>query len=57
MTAAGVVTISGQALASIAATLPEGREANRRADGGGGYSVRLPRAMLDRLKSLGGPGP
>jgi hypothetical protein len=36
--------------------LPEGREAGRRPDGKGGHSVTLPRAMLDRLKSLRGPG-
>ena len=56
MTAAGVVTISGQALASIAATLHHGREADRRADGRTGYSVRLPCAMLVGLKSPGSPG-
>jgi hypothetical protein len=35
VTAAGVVTISAQALAGIAATLPEDREADLRADSTG----------------------
>jgi len=49
------ISISAEALCAIAAPLPEGREADRRPDGKGGYSVTLPRAMLDRLKSLRGP--
>ena len=50
------ISISAEALAAVAATLPQGREADRRPDGKGGYSVTLPRAMLDRLKSLRAPG-
>jgi hypothetical protein len=50
------ISISAEALSAIAATLPEGREADRRPDGKCGYSVTLPRAMLNRLKSLRGPG-
>jgi hypothetical protein len=41
--------ITAEALAAIAATLPEGGEADRRPDGKGLYSVTLPRAMHDRL--------
>ena len=50
------ISISAEALSAIAATLPEGREADRRPDGKCGYSVTLPCAMLNRLKSLRGPG-
>ena len=35
---------------------PDGREAERRSDGKGGYFVTLPHAVVDRLKALRGPG-
>jgi hypothetical protein len=56
--AASVVTISvsAEVLAAIEATSPDGREADRRPDGRGGYLIRLPRGVLDRLRSLCGPG-
>jgi hypothetical protein len=49
------ISISAEAVGAIAATLPDGPEADRRPDGKGGYSVTLPCAMLDRLKSLRAP--
>jgi len=36
--------------------LPEGREAERRPDGKGGYFITLPHGVIDRLKALRGPG-
>jgi hypothetical protein len=53
-----VVTISvtAEALAAIAATLPAGRAADARPDGKGGYLFVLPHALLDRLKAMRGPG-
>jgi hypothetical protein len=53
-----VVTLSiwPAAFAAIEATVSDGSEAKARTDGKGGYLVTLPRAMLDRLKSLRGPG-
>jgi hypothetical protein len=47
------ISISAEALAAIEATLPDGREADRRPDGKGGYLVTLPRGVLDRLKARG----
>jgi hypothetical protein len=38
--AAGAVTISGEALAAVAPTLPRWRGVYRRPDGKGGYFVR-----------------
>jgi hypothetical protein len=54
----GVLTISitAEALAAIAATLPENREADRRPDGKGAYFVTLPRDVLDKLNYPRGPG-
>jgi hypothetical protein len=40
----------------IAATLPDGREAERHPDGKGAYFVTLPRDVLDKLNYLRGPG-
>jgi hypothetical protein len=50
------ISITAEALAAIAATLPEGREAERRPDGKGAYFVTLPRGVLDRLKAMRAPG-
>ena len=50
------ISISAEALDAIEATLPDGREADRRSDGKGGYFVTLPHAAVDRLKALRGPG-
>ena len=50
------ISISAEALAAIEATLPEGREAERRPDGKGGYSTTLPPAMLDPIKEPARPG-
>ena len=54
----GVVTISisAEALAAIAATLANDREAERRPDGKGAYFVTLPRDVLDKLNYLRAPG-
>jgi hypothetical protein len=41
---------------SIEATLPEGREAEPRPDGKGGYFITLPRDVLNKLNDLRGPG-
>jgi hypothetical protein len=56
--AASVVTISitAEALAAIEATLADGRAADRRPDGKGGYFATLPHGVLDRLKALRAPG-
>jgi hypothetical protein len=48
--------IHAEALAAIEATLPDGREADRRPDGKGGYLVTLPHDVLDRLRAMRGPG-
>ena len=50
------ISISAEARAAIAATLPDGREAERRPDGKGAYFVTLPRDVLDKLNYLRGPG-
>ena len=50
------ISISAKALAAIAATLPVGREADRRPDGKGAYFVTLPRDVLDKLNYLRAPG-
>jgi hypothetical protein len=54
----GVVTISisAEALAAIAATLADDREAEHRPDGKGAYFITLPRDVLDKLNYLRGPG-
>jgi hypothetical protein len=44
------------AVAAIAATLPDGSEAESRPDDKGGYLVTLPRGVLDRLKAMRGRG-
>ena len=46
------ISISAEALAAIAATLPDGREAERRPDGKGGYFITLPHGVVDRLSHL-----
>lgn len=46
------ISISAEALAAIAATLPDGREAERRPDGRGGYFITLPHGVVDRLGYL-----
>jgi hypothetical protein len=50
------ISITAEALAAIAATLPEGREAERRPDGKGGYFITLPHTVVDRLNYLREPG-
>jgi hypothetical protein len=50
------ISISAEALSAIEATLPDGREADRRPDGKGGYFVTLPRNVLNKLNYLRGPG-
>jgi hypothetical protein len=50
------ISISAEALAAIEATLPEGREAERRPDGKDGYFITLPHNVLDRLKATRSPG-
>jgi hypothetical protein len=54
----GVVTISisAEAIAAIEATLPEGREAERRPNGRGGYFITLPHDVLNKLNYVRGPG-
>ena len=52
----GTISISAEALAAVAATLPEGREAERRPDGKGGYFIALPYGVVDRLNYLREPG-
>ena len=53
----GVLTISitAEALAAIVETLPDGREADRRPNGKGGYFITLPH-VVDRLDYLREPG-
>jgi hypothetical protein len=46
------ISISAEALAAIEATLPEGREADRRPDGKGGYFITLSHGVVDRLNYL-----
>jgi hypothetical protein len=50
------ISITAEALAAIEATLPDGREAERRPDGKGGYFITLPHGVVDRLKAMRGPG-
>jgi hypothetical protein len=50
------ISITAEAIAAIAATLPETREADARPNGKGGYLVALLHAALDRLKAMRGPG-
>jgi hypothetical protein len=50
------ISISAEALSAIEATLPDGREADRRPDGKGGYFVTLPHNVLNKLNYLRGPG-
>ena len=47
------ISITGEALSAIAATLPE---AERRPDGKGGFLVTLDHRLLDQLKAMRGPG-
>jgi len=44
------ISISAEALAAIAATLPDGREAERRPDGKGGYFITPPHGVVDPLR-------
>jgi hypothetical protein len=44
-----------RSLAAIEATLPDGREADRRPDGKGGYFIRLPHGVVDRLDAMREP--
>jgi hypothetical protein len=50
------ITITAEAFASIAGTLVEGSKGDARPDGKGGYLIVLPHAILDRLKTMRGPG-
>ena len=50
------ISISAEAFAAIAATLPKGSKAEARPDGRGGYLVTLDRNVLDRLRAARGPG-
>jgi hypothetical protein len=43
------ILISAEALAAIASSLPDAREADRRPDGQGGYFITLPHGVVDRL--------
>lgn len=54
----GVITISitAEALAAIASTLPNDRQADRRPDGNGGFLITLPHGLANRLKVLRYPG-
>jgi hypothetical protein len=52
------ILISAEALAAIACTLPDGREAERRPDGKGGFFITLPHGVVDsaQLEPLSHPG-
>lgn len=50
------ISITAEAIAAIAGTLPSERVADRRPDGKGGYFITLPHGVVDRLKALRGPG-
>jgi hypothetical protein len=50
------ISISAEALAAIEATLPDGREAERRPNGKGGYFITLPHGVVDWLKAIRDPG-
>ena len=50
------ITITAEAFASIAGTLVEGSKGDARPDGKGGYLIVLSHAILDRLKTMRGPG-
>ena len=50
------ISISIEALAAIAATLPDGRKADRRSDWKGGFFVTLPYSVVDRLNYVREPG-
>ena len=50
------ISITAEALAAIAATLPDDREADRRPDGKGGYFITLPHGVVDRLNYPREPG-
>ena len=51
-----VTSISAEALDPMAVSLPDGREADRRPDGKGGYFITLPHGVVDQLNYLRGPG-
>jgi hypothetical protein len=46
------ISITAEAIAAIAGTLPSERVADRRPDGKGGYFITLPHGVVDRLKAL-----
>ena len=50
------ISITAEALAAIEATLPEGREADRRPDGKGSLFIALPHDVLNKLDYVRGPG-
>jgi hypothetical protein len=50
------ISITADALAALAATLPDDREADQRPDGKGGYRITLPHSVIERLKAIRGPG-
>jgi hypothetical protein len=50
------ISITADAFAAIAATLPSGSKADVRPDGKGGYLVTLDRHVVDRLAAMRGPG-
>ena len=50
------ISITCEALAAIAATLTDSRDAERRPDGKGGFLVTLDHRLLDRLKAMRDPG-
>jgi hypothetical protein len=50
------ISITADAFAAIAATLPSGSKADVRPDGKGGYLITLPPRVIDALKAMRGPG-
>ena len=50
------IAITAEAFASIEGTLVEGSKGDARPDGKGGYLIVVPHAILDRLKTMRGPG-
>lgn len=50
------ISITEEAFAVLAASLPTDKEADARPDGKGGFKITLPHDILAKLRALRGPG-
>jgi predicted CopG family antitoxin len=50
------ISITAEAFAALAASLPRDKEADARPNGKGGFKITLPHDILGKLKALRGPG-